>query len=334
MLTLLVPLLAAQALVPGLSQNKLASQLKGKKLFVPMGDGCELELRANGKLSSPADCLPDMVRDKPQLDASWSVEGGNLVVTASYIEQCRFPTCKREQANSTTEFKLIFASDEYVSYVNDNLYTLRCTPSCASAGNFVGIKPGAKNRALYEQVTATLPAVEATFFAAPPATSPRKTSELWYASARDQKLALDLAAKLKPLLGELEPKAWTFEAMGYNVLLVVGEMAAAAAGAGATQTAGRRVMLMDGVCTEKGDAKCENPAIAAWTEKLKQAGHTVVGVKRSKAARTTPEVWFTAGHEADGKALADQLFAGQSLTPKAWEWGGEFDVLLVVLKAP
>ena len=340
MLTLLVTLLAAQTLVPGLTQNKLASQLKGKSLSIDMGDGCEVDLLANGKMSAPNDCLPDLVRDDNQLVATWSVSNGNLSFEASFIAQCRFPSCKREHATSNTELNAVFASGEYLSFLNrGSLTTMRCTPKCTKAGDFVGVKPGAKNRALYDKVTAALPAVAATFFAAPAATSPRTISEVWYSTSDDsaahKALAVALAAKLRPLLGELEPKAWTFEAMGYNVLLVVGETAggeaAATTGPGA---AGRRVMLMDGLCTEKGEAKCENPAIAAWSEKLKQAGHTVVGVKKSKAARTGPEVWFTAGHEGDGKALADQLFTGQALSPKLWEWGGEFDVLLVVIKAP
>ncbi len=206
-----------------------------------------------------------------------------------------------------------------------------CMPSCAA---LVKIVPGHRDRTVYDGVVSTFLAKAGDDFlgvAGRPAKNPRDDSEIWWvedpcaARSESEQHAKKLAALLADTIGKVDPQKWTFGAQPYDVIVVAGRDAPGMP----PRFPSLRVKVLNGGCPSK--AACENPRYEAIKQAVKDSGSKLVASGVAKKKRAATEVWFQASAEDTVEVfLAAQLSELSSIEPKPWEWGGDFDVLIVV----
>jgi len=144
---------------------------------------------------------------------------------------------------------------------------------------------------------------------------------IWYRKDDDdaRKAAERVAELFASELGKIE-MAPEFHMGPFDVFLWV------------AKSATLRVSVMDGHCTT---ADCSNPLVAELLTAAEGEGRTVKDAGRAKTPRQSTELWFVGTHERTAEALrGGPLKNHVPAPPKKWEWGGDFDVLIVAGPPP
>jgi hypothetical protein len=135
--------------------------------------------------------------------------------------------------------------------------------------------------------------------------------------------AMDFARAHAGVLGPVRPVEGDTGG-AYDVLVVVGRERASESQV--------RVSVVDGHCRAPG---CKNPLVGSLVEALAGERYAVSEGARPKNARATSELWYAPGAEADAQELlAGPLKPFVIAAPKRWEWGGDFDVLVIAGPPP
>lgn len=260
-----------------------------------------------------------------KVDGEWLAKGRHMYGTMG--NSCKF---HYEVTAISQNFVRFYSHDEGGG---QNLVGLYCGGEQNACGTVDGptikVTAGAEDSSLFDSVVADYTQPEMMdmasasgdlWFDGGQAKKPRKVSEIWYADGFE-KQARELADSLEKKIGPVEPQAWEWGGP-YDIYLIVG--------AHKVGESPMTVKVLDGHCIQ-GKADCKNPLFDKVLAALPKTA-TVSEKGKSKKPRTSTQVWYQAGKQAQAQSLATGVLKAwvAPADVQQWKWGGKFDVLIVV----